>query len=165
MSHVIAYELVKATPKEASVGAVGAAGAVGAETALRRGALRLARRLQAERAPGALPLLKVSLLAHLHRRGPLHPGALAAAERLQPQSLTRTLAALERDGLIRRDLDPADGRRSVLTLTPAGAEILREEMRGGDRWLASNLAARCTPAERDLLRLAGELMEQLADSP
>src|ERR1700729_145774 len=68
-----------------------------AATALRRGTTRLARRLRLERqqprpAEPELSNLALSVLAHLHRRGPATPGALAAADRLQPQPLTRTLA-------------------------------------------------------------------------
>jgi DNA-binding MarR family transcriptional regulator len=39
------------------------------------------------------------------------PGELAAAERLQPQSLTRALARLKRDGLVAREPDREDRRR------------------------------------------------------
>ena len=69
--------------------------------ALRRAVTQLGRRLRAERPadPGGLAL---ALLGHLYRRGPSSAGELAGAERLRPQSVTRVLAALERDGLISR---------------------------------------------------------------
>src|SRR5205814_9771356 len=59
---------------------------------LRRATLRLSRRLQAERDEHGLSLTKISVLGHLARKGPLSAGALAAADRLKPQSLTRVLA-------------------------------------------------------------------------
>lgn len=138
-----------------------------AATAVRRGATRLARRLRMER-PEAQPELSnlaLSVLAQLHhRRGPATPGALAAAERLQPQSLTRTLAGLERQHLIVRRPDGQDGRRSLLSLTETGGRTLISDMRRRDDWLAGAMACQLTRAERELLRLAGELMEQLADA-
>jgi DNA-binding MarR family transcriptional regulator len=134
--------------------------------AVRRGATRLARRLRMER-PEALPELSnlaVSVLGQLHRRGPATPSALASAERLQPQSLTRTLASLERQHLIMRRPDGRDGRRSLLALTEAGEQALISDMRRRDDWLAGAMAGQLTRAERELLRLAGELMERLAEA-
>ncbi len=134
-----------------------------AATAVRRGATRLARRLRAERPGGGEPLLRLSVLSHLHGRGPMTPGELAAAERLQPQSLSRTLAGLEHDALISRAADGQDRRRAVLAITGAGQEVLRRDFRQRDSWLALAMSG-LTPTEREVLRLAGELMERLADS-
>ncbi|HEV2636750.1 MAG TPA: MarR family transcriptional regulator [Actinocrinis sp.] len=131
---------------------------------LRRGVIRLSRRLQAERPEHSEPLLRLAVLGHLSRAGALSPGALAAAERLQPQSLTRTLFGLERDGLISREVDPADRRRSVLALTEAGAEALRRDMYQRDGWLARAIDEQLNQTEREIVRLAGELMERLAEA-
>jgi DNA-binding MarR family transcriptional regulator len=132
---------------------------------VRRGASRLARRLRSERPEHGLPLLKLNVLAQLSRRGPLSPGELAVAEHVLPQSLTRTLAGLEADGLITRRMDEHDRRRSSLALTTAGLDALRRDMRRRDAWLARTMAERLTPTECELLRLAGELMERLAEAP
>jgi DNA-binding MarR family transcriptional regulator len=130
---------------------------------VRRGVTRLAQRLRAERPGQGEPLSRLSVLAHLSRRGPMSPGALAAADRVQPQSLTRTLAGLERDGLVSRQADAADRRRALLEITPGGREALRLDMRQRDGWLAQAMAGQLTPTEREVLRLAGELMERLAE--
>jgi DNA-binding MarR family transcriptional regulator len=133
-------------------------------TSVRRGVTRLSRRLRAERPERGETLLRLSVLSHLYRRGPLSPGALAAAERLQPQSLTRTLTGLEQDQLISRHADAVDRRRSVLAITEDGREALRRDMRQRDSWLALAMAAELTPTEQEVLRLAGGLMERLAES-
>lgn len=140
-----------------------------AATALRRGTTRLGRRLRMERPePGPaeheLSNTALSVLAHLHQRGRMTPGALAAAERLQPQSLTRTLAGLERQHLVIREPEGRDGRRSVLGLTEAGVQALVRDMRRRDDWLAGAMARELTRTERELLRLAGDLMERLAEA-
>jgi DNA-binding MarR family transcriptional regulator len=131
--------------------------------AVRRGAGLLARRLRVERPEPGETLLRLSVLTHLHGRGPMTPGALAAADRLQPQSLSRTLAGLESDRLISRTADGQDRRRSVVAITRAGEDVLRRDYRQRDSWLALAMAG-LTPTEREVLRLAGELMERLADS-
>ena len=134
-----------------------------AALALRRATLRLSRRLQAERPEHALSLAKISVLGHLARRGDLTAGALAAADRLQPQSLTRVLADLERAGLIERVPDPADRRQRRFRLTGAGRAAAAADMRQRDEWLARAIGAALTPTERDLVVLAAGLMERIAD--
>lgn len=130
--------------------------------ALRRGTTGLGRRLRAERSSSALSSNKLAVLGHLHRRGPLSPGTITTAERQQPQSMTRVFAELERDGLITRTTSPDDRRAAVLGLTEQGRDALVADMAERDAWLAEALAD-LTPAEVRLLRIAGELMEQLAD--
>ncbi|WP_131738995.1 MarR family winged helix-turn-helix transcriptional regulator [Actinomadura roseirufa] len=129
---------------------------------IRHGVLTLARRMRAGRPPGALSNNKILVLGHLHRRGPSTAGALAAAEGQRPQSLTRVFAELERDGLISRSRDALDGRQAVLAISPAGAAALRADMRERDAWLAGALGG-LSATEREVLRLAARLMEQLGD--
>jgi len=139
-------------------------GLLTAATAVRQGTTRLARRLRTERREPAQTALEMGILAHLSRRGPATPGALAAAERVQPQSLTRTLASLERQNLAIRQTDDRDRRRSLLAITEAGRQALARDMRQRDAWLARTMALRLTRAEQELLRIAGELMDRLADA-
>jgi DNA-binding MarR family transcriptional regulator len=133
-------------------------------SAVRRATMRLARRLRAERPRPGISLQKLSVLAHLNRSGTLSPGEVAAADHIQPQSLTRALASLEHDGLIRRTADPRDQRRARLELTAGGAAVLHADMHQRDVWLARALSEQLTPTERQLLRLASELMQRLADA-
>lgn len=107
---------------------------------------------------------ELSVLGLLHRNGPMSAGELAWAERVQPQSLTRTLAALEERGEIRRRLDPADRRRSVLSITESGRDVLFTDVAQRDSWLAMAMAEQLSPAETQLLMMAGELMERLAEA-
>ena len=135
-----------------------------AATTLRQGTTRLARRLRIERPEPAQTSLEMGILAHLNRRGPTTPGALSAAERVQPQSLTRTLASLESQHLAVRQPDGRDRRRSLLAITEAGRQALARDMRQRDAWLARAMGRRLTHAEQELLRIAGELMDRLADT-
>jgi len=136
---------------------------VDAAAAIRRGLTRLAQRLRAERPSGALSSNKVSVLSHLYRHGPSSPGDVAAAEHQHPQSLTRVFADLERAGLLTREPSEHDGRQSVLTLTPAGRDALTADMGHRDAWLAVALAT-LTEAEVDVLRIAAQLMDRIADA-
>lgn len=135
-----------------------------AASGVRRGVISLARRLRLTRDSASLTAVELSVLGHLRRRGSLTPGELASAERVQPQSLTRALASLESAGLTSRQSDPRDGRRSLLAITETGQTALLAEMEQRDAWLAAAMTAELTGTEIELLRLAGDLLERLADA-
>jgi DNA-binding MarR family transcriptional regulator len=99
----------------------------------------------------------------LRRHGAATPGEVAAAERQRPQSLTRVFAELEAAGLIAREPGTADRRQSVLTLTEDGRRALERDMAERDAWLATALGP-LSETEREVLRLAGALMDRLADT-
>lgn len=130
---------------------------------LRGAVLQLSRRLQAERSPRGLSVAKISVLAHLLRRGGQTAGELAEADRLQPQSMTRVLAELTADGLITRVPNPADRRQHNLALTAGGRRALTRDMRQRDEWLAQAMHDKLTPAERTLVIEAAGLIAHLAD--
>ncbi len=134
-----------------------------AATAVRQGVNGLSRRLRMERPVSGEPLLNLSLLSFLHRRGPMTAGQLALAQRVQPQSLTRAFAGLQSRQLIIRTPDPDDGRRSMFALTERGLEALRLDMSRRDAWLAEAMHDHLTATERELLRLASGLLERLAE--
>ncbi len=131
---------------------------------IRGGVLRLARRLRAERQPGALTSNQVAVLSHLRRHGPSTPGEIAATDGQQPQSLTRTFNELQLAGLVTRSRSPRDGRESVLTLTTRGGKALRADMAQRDEWLAGALTG-LSDAELALLRVAAGLLDRLATTP
>ncbi len=147
-------------PRQRGSSRVGAA-ALAAE--LRVALMKSVRRLRAEKSDADLTDAQYSVLAVLDRLGPRTPGEIAAVERVQPPSMTRTVAALAELGLVTRTEHPADRRQVLVTLTDAGAATVRETRRRRDAWLARRLAA-LTPAERDVLSRAAEILRRIADS-
>jgi DNA-binding MarR family transcriptional regulator len=123
--------------------------------------MRLARRMRSERADTSLTLTQLATLATLERRGPLTPRELAAAERVQPPSMTRIATSLEEAGLVTRSDHPTDGRQVLLALAPAGASLLREDRRRREAWLAQQLRT-LDPEDRDVLRRATAVLDRLA---
>jgi len=124
----------------------------------------LGRRLRAERPAGALNGTKLSVLSHLYRLGPSTPKAIASAERHQPQSLSRTFAELAAAGLVVRRPSEHDRRAAVLTITQAGREALIQDMADRDAWLTGALGD-LTHAEVELVRIAAELLDRVAERP
>lgn len=131
---------------------------------VREGVGRLNRRMRAERDRGGPSPLVLSVLSRLRGTGTHTPKSLAEGERIHPQSLTRVLASLEREGLISRRRDPGDGRQVLVDVTARGLETLRAHGEERERWLASAMAETLTETERELLRIAAKLMMRLADS-
>jgi DNA-binding MarR family transcriptional regulator len=56
----------------------------------------------------------------LIRTGPTGADTIARTARVQPQTMSRTLERMERDGLVERTPHPADRRRRIVSVTPAG---------------------------------------------
>lgn len=65
---------------------------------------------------------------------------LARLARIEQPTMARTLARMERDGLVRRQPDPDDGRSSLISLSPAAeakmAQVLAVLFEGNDEALA-----------------------------
>src|ERR1700728_2218431 len=101
-----------------------------------RGVLRLGRRLRSERPDSGVSLSALGMLSTLHRTGPMPAARLAKAERLQPQSLSRLIAQLERDGLIERRPGERDRRTLVLEITAAGGSLDSGDVVGRRAWRA-----------------------------
>src|ERR1700761_997078 len=92
---------------------------------LRNAIVRTSRALRQEAATETgLSPATTAALATINRSGPLTPSELAELERVKRPSMTRTIACLEREGLIDRTADPADGRSSLLAINEAGRERL-----------------------------------------
>jgi DNA-binding MarR family transcriptional regulator len=130
---------------------------------IRLGVIRLARRLRNERQEHGATLLEISVLSRLYRHHAMTPRALADAERVTPQTLTRVFAALEERELVVRHGDPADGRQSLLEITEAGMRVLREDSARREAWLIGAMEAALTPAEQQIVRVAAGLLDRLAD--
>ncbi|HVE98982.1 MAG TPA: MarR family transcriptional regulator [Mycobacteriales bacterium] len=130
---------------------------------LRIAVMRLARRLRQERATDTYTVSQLSALATLDRDGPLTLGALAAAEKVQPPSMTRIVASLEQAGLASRTAHPTDGRQVLLAATAEGSKLLADDRKRRDAWLACRLAE-LPASERATLHDAAAIIGRIAQS-
>jgi DNA-binding MarR family transcriptional regulator len=136
----------------------------GLASELRLSVMRLRRRLANERHPdNELSLNAMAVLGSLYRHGELTVGELAALERVQPPSMTRTVTCLEDGGHVARRPHATDGRAVLVVLTDLGKETLLADRRRRDAWLARRLAE-LTPDERAVLRQAAPILERLSSS-
>jgi len=134
----------------------------GLASALRISVMRLSRRLRNERdASDDLTANQLAVLGTLFREGPLTVGDLAAAEKVQPPSMTRTVSCLADKQLINRDPHPTDKRVVVVSLNDAGQAVIVESRRRKEAWLNHRLKE-LSAAERQILRDAAPIIERLS---
>src|SRR3954447_548220 len=133
---------------------------------LRLGIVRTARRLRQEAAAEATGLTptSTSALATIERHGPLTPSELAELGGVRRPPVPRPLGCLEREGLVERTPDPADGRSFLVSVNVAGRERLRRLRGRKNAYLAKRM--RGVPAEDvAALERAAEILEQMLEEP
>lgn len=125
---------------------------------------KLKRRLREQSHLGDLTGSQLSVLNRLERDGPATVTSLARVEGMRPQSMGATVAALEAAGLISGSPDPADGRQTILSITPACRERVVAGRAARQDWLFRALQKHLAPAEQEQLAGALDLLKRLADA-
>jgi len=128
---------------------------------LRQLTRRVARYYEAEVGKSGLKNTQYSLLSHVYKLGPLRPGDLARAMKIEPSTLTRNLKPLIAAGWLSLDAG-ADGRSRLVSITDSGREKRQEAQR---RWrVAQESVNHALGAERviELHALLDECMVLLA---
>ena len=124
--------------------------------------VRLARQLRFRRAESPISLTQLSALSTLAKEGAMTPGALAVRERVRPPSMTRVIASLAELGYVARAPHPDDGRQVLVTVSPAGNDLIEAERRASQEWLTRRLE-RLAPEQRVTLMVAADLMTAMVD--
>jgi DNA-binding MarR family transcriptional regulator len=131
--------------------------------ALRIAVGTLMRKLKQTQAPGELTPAENTALSLLDRGGPATSSELAKQDRISPQSMGATLAALEQRGLVARDRDPEDGRRIVLSVTDAGRQVVNDRRGARTELIATALRGGFTDYELAQFLAVVPLLERLAE--
>lgn len=129
--------------------------------ALRPAILKVSRRLRLEAQKVGLSIQDATLLAQIRKAPGVGVSALAEAEGTSKPTMSAHIKRLEAEGLIGRSSHADDGRRSGLSITPAGARKLDALRRGRNDWLADHLA-RLPAADRAALAAAAPALLRLA---
>jgi DNA-binding MarR family transcriptional regulator len=107
---------------------------------------------------GGLSLARTKVLQVLDRRGAMRQSSLAQELGHAPRSVTQSVEALEREGLVERAADPEDGRSKLVSLTPEGARALAAGTAAGERVLHEVFGT----LEREQLVDLGKLLDAIA---
>jgi len=93
---------------------------------LHSAAIHLLRQLRKEDDASGLSAPRLSALSVVVSGGPLSLGQLARSEQVKPPTMTKLVTGLEKDGLVRRQIDARDKRLTKIVATSKGERILRE---------------------------------------
>lgn len=129
---------------------------------MRMAVMRLSRRVRHESLGGDVTSSMLSALATVDRRGPLTLGELAAAERMQPPSMTKIVARLEESGLLVREIDARDRRVARVQVTREGRRFINRSRSRGSAYIAARLAT-LAPEERAVVEAALPVLERLLE--
>jgi DNA-binding MarR family transcriptional regulator len=124
-------------------------------------ALHLRIRREAPTVDG-LPRPALTVLAVAVRRPGLTPRDVADELRMTSSNVAACLRELESAGFVDRGRDPDDGRRVLLTPTPAGRRVVAELLDERETWLGRAVSACLDDDEQELLVRAGTLLDRLA---
>jgi DNA-binding MarR family transcriptional regulator len=131
--------------------------------------VRMAHAHKAQLANDGREKAAVVLLYPIDRFGPLRQSALAGLVHADPSTVSRHVAALVEQGLVRRVADESDGRASRLVITEAGKSSLQdlctERESRLDQVTASWDAADLATFARLFRRLIDDLEIALTGSP
>jgi DNA-binding MarR family transcriptional regulator len=120
----------------------------------------LVRRVRAATVSHELSLTESAVMGRLAKEGPATTADLARAERMKPQSMGTTLAALEEMGMVERKPHPTDGRQVNIELTAKGFAVRKSTRDAKRTWLAQAIA-QLDEKERETLFDAGEIIRRL----
>jgi DNA-binding MarR family transcriptional regulator len=131
--------------------------------ALHSAAIHLLRRLRREDLQTGLSPARLSALSVVVFGGPMRISDLARAEQVRTPTITPVVAALERAGLITREVDQSDARAAVLRATPTGERLMAEGRARRVATLAAELR-KLSVKDQAVLRQAASLIRQLSRS-
>ncbi|MGW0248688.1 MarR family winged helix-turn-helix transcriptional regulator [Nocardia goodfellowii] len=109
-----------------------------------------------------LPFTTLSVLDTLATRGPTRLTDLTETEQLTQPGITQLVTRLERDGLVLRRRDAADGRAVIVHLTDAGRQV-RDNRRDDRVRHLTPMVSELTPAHRRALAAALPALTRLAE--
>ncbi|MCD1260956.1 MarR family transcriptional regulator [Paenibacillus athensensis] len=109
-----------------------------------------------------LSFTTLSVLHTLSRKSPMRLTELTATEQVTQSAITQLVTRLERDGLVERRADPADGRVVLVHITEAGADVIQS--RRSERIAGLSTFARgLTEQEQVAIAAALPALRRLAD--
>jgi len=129
--------------------------------ALHSAAVRLLRHVRTADVDMDLDGPRASALSVVVFSGPLPLSRLAAAEQVSPPAMTKTVAALEETGLVRRKRSGEDRRVVLVEATTKGRALLRRGRAARVRLVAELLAGLPERDRRTLHRAATILLAKV----
>ena len=136
-----------------------------AANSLHSAAVRLLRRVRTVDPRINLDGPRASALSVVVFGGPVPVGRLAEIEQVTAPAITKTVSALEADGLVERQRSEADRRVVLVRATPAGRALLERGRAARVRLVADLMSGLGDRDRQTLARAAGIIATLLGDAP
>jgi DNA-binding MarR family transcriptional regulator len=112
---------------------------------------------------GQLSLTERSVMGSLYRNAGLPPSTLAQLEKVSTQSMSQIINHLYELELIDKTPSGDDKRMVLLSLTPTGRAYVEDARQRKQEWLAHALQQKVSPAEKDVLMEAMEILTKIIE--
>jgi len=129
--------------------------------ALHSSAIHLLRRVRKEDERSGVSPARLSAMSVIVFGGPMRLTDLARIEQVKPPTMTRIVASLEAQGLVRRRALTADARAVQIEATPRGTRVMQDGRRRRVERLTRALG-QLPASELGVLARAAPLIEQVA---
>ena len=129
--------------------------------ALHSATIHLLRGVRKEDLRTGLGPARLSALSVLVFAGPMRLSELARIEQVKPPTMTKVVAGLEAEGLVKRRVDATDARAAKLVATARGTKLLQQ----GRLYRVTRLSAALqalSPEELAVLRRAAGIIERVS---
>jgi DNA-binding MarR family transcriptional regulator len=124
---------------------------------------RLKLRLREHGGGNDLTPSQASVLLRLEKDGSATVSSLARAEGMRPQSMSAIVTPLQESGLVSGAPDPADGRKTLMSLTPKCLKWIHEARAAKQDWLTTTISGKLSVNEQQKLQAALQLLDRLVD--
>lgn len=128
---------------------------------LRTFVAQLRRRLRQEASVSDWTEPQRTALLLLERQDGATVTELAQSEGVRSQSMGAIVASLMEANWIKGTPDPADGRRTLLSITPETRKLLRQVRAAREDWLQRSISSRYSASEQRQLAAAMRLLQRL----
>ncbi|MGI4748999.1 MAG: MarR family winged helix-turn-helix transcriptional regulator [Janthinobacterium lividum] len=125
---------------------------------------RLIKKLRSKAsASDKLSLTERSTIVLLDQHKELLPNELAAMEKVTTQSMSQILSHLVELDYINRRISDTDRRKSIISLSEKGQQMLHQVRNERNEWLNRALSETCSAEEQEILRQALLPLTKLVD--
>src|SRR4051812_10563503 len=110
-----------------------------------------------------LSLTERSTLFIIYQNTIVLPSELAAIEKVTSQSMSQIINKLLNLGYINKTDSIQDKRKTLITLTSGGKEIVERIKKEREEWLANTINAKITTEEKEILAKSIDVLQKLVE--
>lgn len=111
-----------------------------------------------------LSLTERSTLFLIYQSTIILPSELAAIEKVTTQSMSQIINKLLQLDYINKTVSGQDKRKTLITLTSAGKEIVERIKKEREEWLAKTINVKISPEEKEVLAKSIDVLKKLVEN-